>query len=330
MKNDFCFTFMPVYKSLGMGNKKRQKNHRPKVKNPPVAVKAEEFDRRKIYGALILILIISFVVYLPVFHNGLLAWDDEGYINNNLLVHSFNLKEIFSQNVMGNYHPVSILILAIEYHFFGLNPAGYHAVNLLLHLINVLLVFYAVYLVSDKYAVALVASLLFGIHPLHVESVAWAAELKDLLYTLFFLSSYIFYLKYLKELKRAAGAAAGKVSATAKATATATATATKFYYLALVLFAFSLLSKAMAASLPLVLILTDYFKGRKMDSRDAINRVSIEKAPFFVLAIILGIVAIFAQKSFGATDLTQGFTFFQRIVFASYGFVTYLVKLLFL
>jgi protein O-mannosyl-transferase len=74
---------------------------------------------------------------------------------------------------------------------------GYHAVNLFLHLLNVMLVFYVVFLLSTHAEVALVAALLFGIHPLHVESVAWASELKDLLYTLFFLASYIFYLKSL-------------------------------------------------------------------------------------------------------------------------------------
>ena len=137
-------------------------------------------------------MLISFIVYLPVLHNSLLGWDDDDYIKNNPLLYAINLKQIFSQYVLGNYHPVTILTLAIEYHFFGLNSTGYHTVNLLLHLLNVILVFYTVFLLSDKAGIALVASLLFGIHPLHVESVAWAAELKDLLYTFFFLASYIF------------------------------------------------------------------------------------------------------------------------------------------
>lgn len=214
------------------------------------------------------------------------------------MIYSIDLKEIFSRYVLGNYHPFTILTLALEYHLFGLSPTGYHAVNLLLHLLNVILVYYTVYLLCDKPIVALVASLLFGIHPLHVESVAWAVELKDLLYTFFFLASYIFYLKYLKNLNK------------------------KNYAIALMLFLFSLLSKAMAASLPVVLILTDYFTGRK------INRKTIlEKVPFFLLAIALGIVAVLAQKSEGTTNYIF-FAFPQRILFASYGFITYLSKLL--
>lgn len=256
-------------------------------------------EKWKYYVGLAIIVLLSFFAYLPVLHNGLLLWDDEGYIKNNPLAFSINLKEIFSQYVMGNYHPLTMLTFAIEYQLFGLNETGYHMVNLLLHLMIVILVFYAILLLSDKPGVALVASLLFGIHPMHVESVAWAAELKDLLYTFFFLASYILYLKYLKDRNR------------------------KFYVLALLLFLVSLLSKAMAASLPAVLILTDYFKGRKM------NKTSLlDKIPFFLLAFAFGIVAVLAQKSTAATDIVN-LTFPQRIIFACYGFISYLFKLLF-
>jgi protein O-mannosyl-transferase len=255
-------------------------------------------DQWKYYGALAVILVLSFIAYLPVLHNGLLSWDDHSYIQDNPLIYSFNLGDIFSQNVKSNYHPLTILTLAIEYQFFGLNATGYHAFNLLLHLLNVILVFYAVYLLSNKAGVALVASLLFGIHPLHVESVAWVAELKDLLYTFFFLSSYIFYLKYLNDTRK------------------------KFYVFAFLLFLASILSKAMAASLPVVMLLTDYFKGRKINLKTL-----SEKGPFFLLAIVFGIVAVLAQKSSGASDVID-YTFPQRILFACYGFITYLFKLI--
>lgn len=269
------------------------------MKNQSMAVKAGDPERRKYWLALAVIVLISFIASLPVLHNGFLAWDDEGYITKNPLIYSINLKEIFSQNVMGNYHPVTMLVLALEYHFFGLNATGYHAVSLLIHLLNVVLVFQAVYLLSEKAGVALVASLLFGIHPVHVESVAWASELKDLLYTFFFLASYIFYLKYLKEQQK------------------------KYYLFALLLFSVSLLSKAMAASLPVVLVLTDYFRGRKINIK-----TMVEKAPFFLLALALGVLAIMAQKiSDSNPDMTIS-TFPQRLVFASYGFFSYLFKLL--
>jgi tetratricopeptide (TPR) repeat protein len=254
-------------------------------------------DKWKYYGALVIIVLISFLVYLPALNNTFLSWDDERYIPKNALIYSIDLKEIFSNYVMGNYHPLTILTYAIEYHFWGLNETGYYAVNLTLHLLNVLLVFYAVYLLSSKIEVGLVTALFFGIHPIHVESVAWAAELKDLEYTFFFLGSYTFYLKYLKDQQK------------------------KFYVLALLLFLFSLLSKAMAAPLPVVLLLTDFLKGRKIN-----GKVLAEKIPFFVLAIALGVVAVMAQKVSGATDDVD-FTFPQHLVFACYGFITYIYKL---
>jgi protein O-mannosyl-transferase len=273
------------------------KHQQSGMKNPVSGLKSAKPESWKYYGALALVVLISFVVFSPVLHNSLLNWDDDIYITNNPLIHSFLLKEIFSQYVSGNYHPVTILAIATQYHFFGLNPTGYHAVNLLLHLLNVILVFYSVFLLSDKMGVALIASLLFGIHPLHVESVAWAAELKDLLYTFFFLMSYIFYLKYTKTSK------------------------TIFYIIALLVFSVSLLSKAMAASLPVLLLLTDYFKGRKINIK-----IILEKVPFFVLALFFGIVALLAQKSAGAVQ-DAVISLPQGIVFASYGFITYLLKL---
>lgn len=281
-----------------MKKKKVIKHPKAGTKNLPVPGKDPDPQNWKVYFALAFILLISFIAYSPVLHNGLLGWDDDNYIKNNSLIYSINLKEIFSQYVMGNYHPITILTLAIEYHFFGLNETGYHTINLLLHLLNVTLVFYTVFLISDKAGVALVASLLFGIHPIHVESVAWAAELKDLLYAFFFLVSYIFYLNYIKKLKR------------------------KFYFFALLVFLFALFSKAMAVSLPVVLLLTDYFKERKI----TINTL-LEKLPFFLLSLAFGVVAVFAQKSSDAIQVFD-FTLPQRIVFACYGFITYLYKLL--
>src|ERR1043166_4635028 len=179
-----------------------------------------------------------------------------------------------------------------------MSAEGYHADNLLVHLLNVILVFYAVLYVSNKTEVGLIASLLFGIHPLHAESVAWASELKDLLYTFFFLASYIFYLRYLKER------------------------GTKFYFYCLLLFLSSLLSKAMAVSLPLIFLLTDYFKGRKLNAK-----AWMEKIPFFALSLIFGVVAIIAQKP--TVDVLEPvFPFLQRIVFACYNFIAYLFKLI--
>src|SRR4030095_3529234 len=97
-------------------------------------------------------------------------WDDEGYVLQNNLVKSINLTSIFSSYEMGNYHPITVLIQAIEYHFFRESASGFHTVSLLLHLVNALLLFYTVLLLTKKSVVAFICSLLFAVHPLHVES----------------------------------------------------------------------------------------------------------------------------------------------------------------
>ncbi len=267
----------------------------PKQAKKPVLLK-EKSNTTFNYAVLFGILFIALLSYLPALNNGF-VWDDDDYIKNNLLIRSINLKDIFSTNLMGNYHPLTVLVYAIQYKFFDISEKGYHAFNIFLHLLNVLLVFFAVFRLSNKSIVALVAALLFALHPMHVESVAWASELKDLLYTFFFLASYIFYLKFQEDPKN------------------------KYYAFAVFLFLLSLLSKAMAASLPLLLVLTDFFKVQKITAKSL-----LQKVPFFLLSFIFGIVAVQAQKSSGAVD-TATFDIGQRIIFASYGFITYLVKL---
>src|SRR5205085_4016572 len=127
-----------------------------------------------------------------------------------------------------------------------------------------------VLLLAKRKEIAIVAALLFGIHPLHVESVAWASELKDLLYSSFFLASWFCYLRYRQQFQK------------------------KYFFYCLTFFLLALLSKAMAVSLPVVLLLSDYFTGRRLAAK-----AWLEKLPLFVLAAIFGIVAILAQRSSG-------------------------------
>jgi Tfp pilus assembly protein PilF len=282
-----------------MKSKKQIPSSKQKKKVSSAGGAKKSTNRNYYYLGLGIILLVSCLAYLPVLHNEFLIWDDIPYIRDNPLIYSFNLGEIFTKNVMGNYHPLTILALATEYHLFGLSETGFHAVNLLIHLFNVALVSYAIWLLAGRMEVALIAALLFGVHPLHVESVAWAAELKDLLYTFFFLGSYIFYLRFVKAQEN------------------------KFYLISILLFTASLLSKGMAASLPVVLVLTDFLRGRKPDLK-----MWMEKIPFFVLSIVFGLVSIAAQK---APDIVQDITFFtfpQRLVFACYSFITYLLRFL--
>ena len=209
------------------------------------AIIREESPQKKIF-LIAGILIITFLVYFPSLHNELLkTWDDQAYVTHNDLIKSLsfdNIKRIFREDrgLYANYHPLTTLSLAVNFQFSKLDSPGYHVTNLLFHLLNTLLVFIFIYkLCGRRLEIAAVVSLLFGLNPMHVESVSWISERKDVLYTFFFLLSVIAYQYYLKRNDF------------------------KFYFLSILLFLCSLLSKAMAASLPLVLLLIDYFLKRK-------------------------------------------------------------------
>jgi hypothetical protein len=209
---------------------------------------------------LLLIVCITAICLFPMLKNEFTNWDDEFYVNNNMLLRGPDWHGIFSQSVLGNYHPLTIITLAFNYAISGLDPFSYLLVNYLLHLINTILVFYLIWNISgkNKFIAAFVA-IIFGIHPMHVESVAWVAERKDVLYTLFFLLALLKYWKFLLTNEK------------------------KHFWLCFLFFVLSLLSKPAAIVLPLVLILFDYWKGR------SINLKTItEKIPFLILSLLFG------------------------------------------
>ena len=201
-----------------------------------------------------------------------------------------------------------MLSLAINYKISGLSPFSYHLFNVLLHLLNVFLVFYFTYLLTRRNLnMAAVAALFFGIHPMHVESVAWVSERKDVLYTCFFLASMIAYLKYLQHTR---AKSRGK-----------RANPQKYFLYTLLFFLLSLLSKGMAVVLPVVLLGIDFLKKRRIQ-----QKVLIEKIPFFIIALIFGIAALYIQTDRGAVSEMSRFGLISRLGFASYGFLFYIVK----
>src|SRR5262249_36103416 len=158
---------------------------RARSKTSVKPVEVEPKNKRNITLLFLLIVVLStIVVYSSSIKNQWTNWDDEGYVLDNPLVRSIDLGSFFSTYVMGNYHPVTVLIQSIEYHFFKDNASGFHIISLFLHIINSLLIYWFIFRLTRKSVAAFLCALLFAVHPLHVESVSWVSAEKDLLYTL--------------------------------------------------------------------------------------------------------------------------------------------------
>jgi len=300
--------------------------------------RSETKNPKQIFFVLGIILATTLFAFFPAIHNDFTNWDDTGYVTENKLIKDLslsNLKNFFTQNVEGNFHPLTMLSLALDYHFFELNPLPYHIVNILLHLLNTVLVFFFILnllnhqgfknldgFFESRLLVPTITAILFGIHPMHTESVAWVAERKDVLYSFFFLFSLIFYMKW-----------SGGEGQTKKIF-------TLNYSLSILFFILSLLSKSMAVPLPLVLILIDYYKkphltspmGRKFGWLN--NFLPIGEVrwglylPFLLLSLVFGVVTIIYQKQTSSIQSSDLFAFYERIFFAGYGLLQYIFKLI--
>jgi protein O-mannosyl-transferase len=263
------------------------------------------------------ILFISIITFSPAAKNNFINWDDNAYVFENPhltkpipeAIHFF-----FQQNYfIGNYIPITMIVYTLEQHAAGLNPFYFHRINILIHLFNVVLIFYFIYRLSEKkWLVASIVSLLFAIHPMHVESVAWISELKDVLYSFFFISGFIVYQNYLEEQQTNLSVNSKKTIFTKK----------KGFLLGtiFILFLLSLLSKPAALTFPFILLLLDFYMKRKIT-----KVVWIEKIPFFIVCLILGIITLQAQKADGL--LHNDYTFSQRFFFASHSFLNYFYKI---
>lgn len=211
-------------------------------------------------------LIIVFAVFSPVLQNDFVNWDDEQYLSGNTSIRSVSVSSIrrmFAETILDTYTPLTSLSFALEYALFGLVPSIYHLTNLLLHLGVTGLVFLFALQLGLNHRAAVIATLCFGIHPMHVESVAWVTERKDVLYSFFYMAALCSYWQYLKE----------KLNNRRRL---------KFYVLSLIAAFLSMLAKPMALSLPLILFLCDWFCEREWS-----RNILFEKIPFFIIVVPL-------------------------------------------
>ncbi|MGH9886528.1 MAG: tetratricopeptide repeat protein, partial [bacterium] len=263
-----------------------------------------------------LVAAVTLLAFLPVLSNGFVAWDDDKNFLDNTNYRGLGLAQLgwmWSTFHLGHYVPLSWMSLGLDYVLWGMNPVGYHLTNLILHAVNAVLVYHLARRlfgladpagqdgsVRDVWA-AVAAALLFSIHPLRVESVAWATERRDVLSCLFFLSSILAYLRAVERGSR------------------------RDYLLGILAFACALLSKATAVTLPAVLLVLNVYPLKRVGgtigwTSTAARSVYREIAPFAALA------AVAAAMTFVALQHLEQLTLGAKLAVSAYSVAFYLLK----
>ncbi|MBN1405796.1 MAG: tetratricopeptide repeat protein [Candidatus Omnitrophica bacterium] len=260
---------------------------------------------------IILIILVGFSYWSTSNLGFIELYDDVQYVIENSDVREGltwnSIKWAFTANHAANWHPLTWMSHMLDCQLYGNNPGGHHFTSLVLHIINTLLLFFLMKkMTCGLFAGAFIAAL-FGVHPLHVESVAWIAERKDVLSTFFFFLTILFYFYYVNK---------GGVWR---------------YTLALVLFVMGLMAKPMLVTLPCVLLLLDYWPLKRIDDKATFNykrmiTLFAEKLPFFMFSIFSSFLTIWAQKSWGAVASLRSLTVWQRTANAFISYVLYLFK----
>ena len=269
------------------------------------------------------LIIVTFAVYWQVGSYQFVNFDDGKYILENPHVRTGVTAEgfiwAFTSAYASNWHPLTWLSHMLDVQLFGLDPGPHHLVNVLFHAVNTVLLFLLLLRMTGAYWQSVFVAALFALHPLHVESVAWVAERKDVLSAFFWMVTLLLYAWYVKRPGRMR------------------------YLLTLCSFALGLMSKPMLVTLPIVLLLLDYWPlGRiqfgqaglltRKDLASAVRKpfpwsLLWEKAPFFVLTAASSIVTIYAQHKGGAMSSIKVVSITFRFINALWAYVLYLVKM---
>lgn len=267
-----------------------------------------------------LIVALSLATFLPALHHEFLNWDDDRNYVDNPHYRGLGLRELrwmFTTLHMGHYIPVTWTTFGLDYLLWGMNPAGYHLTNILFHAATALAVYFlslrllrlALTAASDRdlRIGATLATLLFAIHPLRAESVAWVTERRDVVSGLLYVLAVIAYLKAVDGADRAGP---------------------KYYWTSVGLFAGALLSKSIVVSLPVVLLALDVYPLRRLGGERGWRRRSVwlEKVPYFALGLAAAAVGFLALSTIGNAPSLAEMGVLYRTVLSIWSLAFYLWK----
>jgi Tfp pilus assembly protein PilF len=278
---------------------------------------------KDIFTVICLFLVVAtLAVYWQVLDNDFVDYDDNDYVTENIRVHKGvtfdSLTWAFTSSHAANWHPITWVSHMFDCQLYGLNPSGHHLTSLLFHVVNTLLLLLIFVRMTGALWQSSFVAALFALHPLHVESVAWVAERKDVLSTFFMMLTVWAYILYVEkgEAKR--------------------------YLLAVLFFMLGLMSKPMLITLPFILLMLDFWPlerlclirdtrnvvtGQHTNERLDIFRLLWEKIPFFVLAVGSSVVTFIVQERDGAVQLLKTFSLQTRIINAFVSYTEYIVNM---
>ncbi|HEY2328791.1 MAG TPA: tetratricopeptide repeat protein [Verrucomicrobiae bacterium] len=250
-------------------------------------------DKRFFLLACLVLALGTLALYWPVSGFSFINFDDDEYISNNPVTKAgltwHGVQWAFNGIHVGNWHPLSWLSHMADCQLFGVNAGAHHLMNVAFHIANTLLLFAFLRSTTGAQWRSASVAALFAWHPLHVESVAWVAERKDVLSAFFWLLALLAYTRYAKEQE------VGKMH---------TCSSWKWYFVTLFLFACGLMAKPMVVTLPFVLLLVDFWPLDRIQNSESrirnLKGVLLEKIPFFAMAIAASLVNFVAQKAGGA------------------------------
>ncbi|MEI6702168.1 MAG: tetratricopeptide repeat protein [Deltaproteobacteria bacterium] len=276
------------------------------------------------------LIVVTLAIYLPAVNHEFISFDDPSYVTKNSHVSSGitvnTVKWAITSIDEANWHPITWLSHMTDVELYGMNPRGHHLNSIIIHTISAVLLLLLLYRLTGSLWHSSFVATLFALHPLHVESVAWVAERKDLLSAFFWFLTLLLYSEYVKKPREVISGNSSLIPHPSSV----------LYILALVSFVLGLMSKPMLVTLPIVLLLMDFWpldryrhdeKEQAPPRRtDRVLALIKEKIPFFACSLFSGIITIYAQHKGGATRTLDEIPFILRAENALIAYIKYIFK----
>ncbi len=275
------------------------------LRNGAVPLDTRQREWMKIVMHLSFLVALTLILYLKAIAFHFIYLDDYEYILNNPLIRQMNwptIKGIFTTPVLGMYSPLPILVYTIVHAVGGMQPMSFHLTNLLFYVIVIICIYWFFSMLTNNWLTGFLVALLFAVNPLHVSVVCWASQTKTSMYVIFYYLGMMQYLHYIRKGYQA-----------------------HYYYKCIMMFILSILSKPSAVTFAPMLLLLDYYGGRKYELK-----VLKEKIPFMALAAGAGLLALGTHwdAKDSIFELKAYYSLWELILMANYSITFYIEKLL--